>query len=201
MTKSVIFTTDGVAILLVILIIWMIVPRRHNLLILVVLVCSHAVHIQHWCSCSATTSSKHSVWRSCPQKTGLRFISLIVRWRTRWINICLLTLFNQHILILFLQPCQKKLYEEKEERRLASVTRTAHSIAYPARPSDSLRRLVRVNALRPEGEWILHHITSQLCLSLWFSPARPIPPKPTALAGISPSVSSEVGMLKPYSGL
>jgi len=43
-----------------------IVPHRHNLLILAICVCTHAVHIQHWCSCSVTspTSSKHSVWPS-----------------------------------------------------------------------------------------------------------------------------------------
>jgi len=67
---------------------------------------------------------------------------------------------------------RKEQYERQEKGRLASVTYAAHSIAYPATPFDPLRRLVEVNAPRRE--------------------ARLIPPKPTALGGISPSVSSEI---------
>jgi hypothetical protein len=75
---------------------------------------------------------------------------------------------------------------------LASVTYAAHSIAYPATPFDPLRRLVEVNAPRREGDSSSYHV-SIISLIIIF-PACLIIPKPTALGGISPSVSSEVGM-------
>ena len=44
----------------------------------------------------STTSSKHTVWLSwLAWLTGVRFVSITVRWRTGWISICLLTLTNK----------------------------------------------------------------------------------------------------------
>ena len=166
-----------------------IVPRRHNLLILVIpMLCMYSIDAS--CSATSTTPSKHSVWLSwLAWLTGARFVNIILRWRTGWMNICLLTLTNK-IWLFFLPPSEGAIRKTRE-RQIGQCNRRCSLYCIPSyaiRSSPTTCRGQRTSSSR----WLHHHMLIIFLITIF--PVHLIPPKPTALGGVSPSVSSEVGM-------
>ena len=142
------------------------------------------------CSATSTTPTKHSVWLLwLIGLTGPRFVSIIVRWRTGWMNICLLTLTNK--IWLFFPPPSEGAIRNSRERQIGQCNLRCllYCISsYAVRSSPTTCGGQRTSSWR----WLHHHMLIIFLITIF--PVRLIPPKPTALGGISPSVSSEVGM-------